>query len=44
LAPLPSGPRKGGGKLDPFFAFFVELIEQDELCPKVGDGLGQAAA
>ena len=29
LDPLPSGLRKGSGKLDPFFDFFVELIEQD---------------
>jgi len=29
LEPLPSGPRKGSGKLEPFVGFFVELIEQD---------------
>lgn len=29
LEPLRSGPRKGRGKLEPFFDFFVELIEQD---------------
>ena len=29
LEPRRSGPRKGSGKLDPFFDFFVELIEQD---------------
>uniref|UniRef100_UPI00356379B1 hypothetical protein n=1 Tax=Roseovarius sp. TaxID=1486281 RepID=UPI00356379B1 len=27
--PLPSGARKGSGKLEPFVGFFVELIEQD---------------
>ena len=29
LEPLPSGPRKGSGRLEPFVPFFVELIEQD---------------
>ena len=29
LEPLPSGPRKGSGKPEPFVAFFVELIGQD---------------
>ena len=29
LEPLPSVPRKGSGKLEPFVAFFVELIGQD---------------
>ena len=29
LEPLPSGPRKGSGRLEPFLPFFVELIEQD---------------
>lgn len=29
LEPRRSGPRKGSGKLDLFFDFFVELIEQD---------------
>ena len=29
LEPLPSVPRKRSGKLEPFVAFFVELIEQD---------------
>ena len=29
IEPLPSGPRKGSGKLEPFLPFFVELIEQD---------------
>ena len=29
LEPLPSVPRKGSGKPEPFVAFFVELIEQD---------------
>ncbi len=29
LDPLRSGPRKGSGKLAPFFDFFVELNEQD---------------
>ena len=29
LEPLPSGPRKGRGKLDPYVAFFVEVISQD---------------
>lgn len=29
LEPLPSGARKGSGKLEPFVGFFVELIEQD---------------
>ena len=29
LEPLPSGPRKGSGKLEPFHPFFVELIAQD---------------
>ena len=28
LEPLPSGPRKGSGKLEPFHPFFVELIAQ----------------
>ena len=27
LEPLPSGPRKGSGRLEPFLPFFVELIE-----------------
>ena len=29
LEPLPSGPRKGSGKLEPHISFFAELIEQD---------------
>ena len=29
LEPLPSVPRKGSGKPEPFVSFFVELIEQD---------------
>ncbi len=29
LEPLPSGARKGNGKLEPFVSFFAELIEQD---------------
>ena len=29
LEPLPSVPRKGSGKPEPFVAFFVELIGQD---------------
>ena len=29
LTPLPSGPRKGSGKLEPYVPFFVELMEQD---------------
>jgi len=29
LEPLPSGPRKGSGKLEPFLPFFLELIGQD---------------
>jgi len=29
LEPLPSGPRKGSGKLEPFVGFFFELMEQD---------------
>jgi len=29
LAPLPSGPRKGRGKLEPFVEFFAELMEQN---------------
>ena len=29
LVPLHSGAPKGGGKLAPYFDFFVELIEQD---------------
>lgn len=29
LVPLHSGARKGGGKLAPYFDFFVDLIEQD---------------
>ena len=29
LEPLRSGPRKGSGKLEAYFPFFVELIEQD---------------
>lgn len=33
LEPLPSGPRKGSGRLEPFLPFFVELIEQDPDIP-----------
>ena len=29
LEPLPSVPRKGSGKPEPFVSFFVELIGQD---------------
>lgn len=29
LEPLPSGPREGSGKLEPFLPFFLELLEQD---------------
>ena len=29
LTPLPSGPRKGSGKLEPYVPFFVELMERD---------------
>ena len=29
LEPLPSGPKKGSGKLAPFIPFFAELIDQD---------------
>ena len=29
LEPLPSGPRKGSGRLEPFLPFFLELIKQD---------------
>ena len=29
LEPLPSGPRIGSGRLEPFLPFFLELIEQD---------------
>lgn len=29
LEPLPSGTRKGNGKLEPFVTFFAELIAQD---------------
>ena len=35
LEPLPSGPGKGSGKLEPFEAFFAELIEQDPDIPLV---------
>ena len=35
LEPLPSVPRKGSGKPEPFVSFFVELIGQD---PDINSG------
>lgn len=40
LEPLPSGPHKRSGKLEPFLPFFVELMSEVVLLLRTGLRLG----